>query len=303
MRTICAAAGLFFVWDRDPTLTELRVLDTWSDHCRHTTHFNTVIDEASFEDSLLQRAWQDYLDTRASLGRTKPICLMDLATVAVKALKKAGHLPNLDESEEINACTVKISVDVDGVSEPWLTAQVRRDHPTRRLNPSAAQPTVSAWCHPRAPVRAFLCCLQCRPASHRRSGPPEAGFRNHPRQAPQRKLVTTAAAGYSSYGNQIGLATGIVDELYHPGYAAKRMEIGAVIAAAPAENVIRKRPVPGDVVILLGGSTGRDGIGGATGSSAAHNAHSSRPAALRSRRQCRRRAGSARLFRNPVAST
>ena len=292
----------FRLEDRDPTLTELRVLDTyWSDHCRHTT-FNTVIDEASFEDSLLQRAWQDYLDTRASLGRTKPICLMDLATVAVKALKKTGHLPNLDESEEINACTVKISVDVDGVSEPWLLLFKNETH----NHPTEIEPFGGAATCIGGAIRDPLSGRSYVYGAMRLTGaadPLKPVSETIPGKLPQRKLVTTAAAGYSSYGNQIGLATGIVDELYHPGYAAKRMEIGAVIAAAPAENVIRERPVPGDVVILLGGSTGRDGIGGATGSSKAHNAHSVETCGAEVQK------GNApeerklqRLFRNPVAS-
>ncbi|MBQ4451978.1 MAG: phosphoribosylformylglycinamidine synthase [Clostridia bacterium] len=258
---------------REPTITEIRVLDTyWSDHCRHTT-FNTVIDEVRFEDALLQRAYDDYLKTREALGRTKPVCLMDLGTIAAKALRKAGKLDKLDESEEINACTVKINVTVDGVMEPWLLLfkNETHNHPTE-IEPfggaatcigGAIRDPLSGRSYVYGAMRVTGAADPLRPVSE-----------TIPGKLPQRKLVTTAAAGYSSYGNQIGLATGIVDELYHPGYAAKRMEIGAVIAAAPAENVRREVPAPGDVVILLGGSTGRDGIGGATGSSKAHNAHS-----------------------------
>ncbi len=258
---------------RDPTITEIRVLDTyWSDHCRHTT-FNTVIDRVSFEDTLLESAWKDYLDARASLGRTKPICLMDLATVAVKVLKRDGKLQKLDESEEINACTVKIEVEADGLKEPWLLLFKNETH----NHPTEIEPFGGAATCIGGAIRDPLSGRSYVYGAMRVTGaadPTVPVSETLPGKLPQRKLVTTAAAGYSSYGNQIGLATGIVDELYHPGYAAKRMEIGAVIAAAPAENVRRERPVPGDVVILLGGATGRDGIGGATGSSKAHNAQS-----------------------------
>ena len=258
---------------REPTITEIRVLDTyWSDHCRHTT-FNTVIDEVKFEDALLQKAYDDYLSTRASLGRTKPVCLMDLGTIAAKALKKAGKLQKLDESEEINACTVKIDVTVDGVTEPWLLLFKNETH----NHPTEIEPFGGAATCIGGAIRDPLSGRSYVYGAMRVTGaadPLTPVSETIPGKQPQRKLVTTAAAGYSSYGNQIGLATGIVDELYHPGYAAKHMEIGAVIAAAPAENVRREVPAPGDVVILLGGSTGRDGIGGATGSSKAHNAHS-----------------------------
>ncbi len=258
---------------RDPTITEIRMIDTyWSDHCRHTT-FLTVIDNVTFEDKLLQSAYEQYLAVRKELGRTKPICLMDLATVAVKYLKAHGKLDKLDESEEINACTVKINVDVDGVSEPWLLLfkNETHNHPTE-IEPfggaatcigGAIRDPLSGRSYVYGAMRVTGAADPLKPVSETIKG-----------KLPQRKLVTTAAAGYSSYGNQIGLATGIVDEIYHPGYAAKRMEIGAVIAATPAENVRREVPAPGDVVILLGGSTGRDGIGGATGSSKSHNAHS-----------------------------
>ena len=258
---------------REPTITEIRVLDTyWSDHCRHTT-FNTVIDEVRLEAPLLEKAYQDYLRTREALGRSKPVCLMDLGTIAAKALKKAGKLDKLDESEEINACTVKIDVTVDGRTEPWLLLfkNETHNHPTE-IEPfggaatcigGAIRDPLSGRSYVYAAMRVTGAADPLKPLSETMEG-----------KLPQKKIVTTAAAGYSSYGNQIGLATGIVDELYHPGYAAKRMEIGAVIAAAPAENVRREVPAPGDVVILLGGSTGRDGIGGATGSSKAHNAHS-----------------------------
>jgi len=259
--------------DRDPTITEIRMIDTyWSDHCRHTT-FTTTLDKVSFEDELIEKAYKEYLATREALGRTKPINLMDLATIAVRHLKKAGKLNKLDESEEINACTVKINVDVDGVSEPWLLLfkNETHNHPTE-IEPfggaatcigGAIRDPLSGRSYVYGAMRVTGAADPLKPVSETLEG-----------KLPQRKIVTTAAAGYSSYGNQIGLATGIVDEIYHPGYAAKRMEIGAVIAAAPAENVRRERPEDGDLIILLGGRTGRDGCGGATGSSKSHTVES-----------------------------
>ena len=260
--------------DRDPTITEIRMIDTyWSDHCRHTT-FGTILDHVTFEDALLQKTYEDYLATRNALGRSeKPICLMDLATIAVKHLKAAGKLPKLDESEEINACTVKMDVTVDGVTEPWLLLFKNETH----NHPTEIEPFGGAATCIGGAIRDPLSGRSYVYGAMRVTGaadPLTPVSETIPGKLPQRKIVTTAAAGYSSYGNQIGLATGIVDEIYHPGYAAKRMEIGAVIAAAPAENVRRERPDPGDVVILLGGNTGRDGIGGATGSSKAHTQQS-----------------------------
>ena len=259
---------------RDPTITEIRMIDTyWSDHCRHTT-FGTIIDDVTFADPLLQKSYKTYLATRNALGRqAKPICLMDLATIAVKHLRSVGKLNKLDESEEINACTVKMNVTVDGVEEPWLLLFKNETH----NHPTEIEPFGGAATCIGGAIRDPLSGRSYVYGAMRVTGaadPLKPVSETIPGKLPQRKIVTTAAAGYSSYGNQIGLATGIVDEIYHPGYAAKRMEIGAVIAAAPAENVRRERPVPGDVVILLGGNTGRDGIGGATGSSKAHNAHS-----------------------------
>ena len=258
---------------RDPTITEIRMLDTyWSDHCRHTT-FLTEIDGVRFEDPLLEKAYNDYLAVRKDLGRTKPVCLMDVATIAVRWLKANGKLPRLDESEEINACTVKIEVEADGKKEPWLLLfkNETHNHPTEIEPFGGAATCIGGAIRDPLSGRAYVYgAMRVTGAAD----PTVPVSETIPGKLPQRKLVTTAAAGYASYGNQIGLATGIVDEIYHPGYAAKRMEIGAVIAAAPEENVRRERPEPGDVVILLGGSTGRDGIGGATGSSKAHNAHS-----------------------------
>ena len=287
---------------RDPTITEIRMIDTyWSDHCRHTT-FLTEIDAVTFEDELLQAAYDEYVAVRKEIGRTKPICLMDLATIAVKYLRKNGKLDKLDESEEINACTVKINVDVDGVSEPWLLLfkNETHNHPTEIEPFGGAATCIGGAIRDPLSGRAYVYgAMRVTGAAD----PLKPVGETIPGKLPQRKIVTTAAAGYSSYGNQIGLATGIVDEIYHPGYAAKRMEIGAVIAAAPQENVRRERPVPGDVVILLGGSTGRDGIGGATGSSKAHNAHSVETCGAEVQK------GNApeerklqRLFRNPTAT-
>ena len=260
--------------DRDPTVTEIKMIDTyWSDHCRHTT-FNTIIDRIEFADGTHRAAYEEYLQTREKLGRTaKPVTLMDMGTIAAKALRASGELSKLDESEEINACTVKMKVTVDGEEQDWLLLfkNETHNHPTE-IEPfggaatcigGAIRDPLSGRSYVYAAMRVTGAADPLRPVEETLPG-----------KLPQRKLVTTAAAGYSSYGNQIGLATGMVDELYHDGYAAKRMEIGAVIAAAPAENVRRERPAPGDVVILLGGRTGRDGCGGATGSSKSHTLHS-----------------------------
>ncbi|MBR5756499.1 MAG: phosphoribosylformylglycinamidine synthase, partial [Firmicutes bacterium] len=258
---------------RNPTITEIKMIDTyWSDHCRHTT-FNTIIDKVTFGDPLLQKSYDRYIETRKELGRTKPICLMDIATLAVKHLRKNGMLDKLDESEEINACTVKIEIEAGGKKEPWLLLfkNETHNHPTEIEPFGGAATCIGGAIRDPLSGRSYVYgAMRVTGASDPRKPISET----LPGKLPQRKIVTGAAAGYSSYGNQIGLATGIVDEIYHPGYEAKRMEIGAVIAATPAENVRRERPVPGDIVIMLGGSTGRDGIGGATGSSKAHTAHS-----------------------------
>ena len=288
--------------DRDPTITEIRMIDTyWSDHCRHTT-FATIIDSVRFDDELLQNTYEEYMAVRQSLGRTKPVCLMDLATIAVKHLRQAGMLDKLDESEEINACTVRIEVEADGVKEPWLLLFKNETH----NHPTEIEPFGGAATCIGGAIRDPLSGRSYVYGAMRVTGaadPLKPVSETIPGKLPQRKIVTTAAAGYSSYGNQIGLATGIVDEIYHPGYAAKRMEIGAVIAAAPAENVRRERPDPGDMVILLGGSTGRDGCGGATGSSKSHTVESLETCGAEVQK------GNApeerklqRLFRNPEAS-
>ncbi|MBR5931547.1 MAG: phosphoribosylformylglycinamidine synthase [Lachnospiraceae bacterium] len=261
---------------RCPTITEIKVIDTyWSDHCRHTT-FNTIIEDVKFldpDDLDIQKAYEDYLAVRKEMNREKPVCLFDIGTLAAKYLRQKGLLEKLDESEEINACTVKIEVEADGVKEPWLLLFKNETH----NHPTEIEPFGGAATCIGGAIRDPLSGRSYVYAAMRLTGaadPRTPVADTIPGKLPQRKLVTGAAHGYSSYGNQIGLTTGIVDELYHPGYAAKHMEVGAVIAAAPAENVRRERPAPGDVVILLGGATGRDGIGGATGSSKAHDSHS-----------------------------
>ena len=258
---------------RDPTMTEIRMLDTyWSDHCRHTT-FLTEIDSVACDDPVLNAAYRDYIETRKALNRTKPVTLMDMATIAAKYLKAEGKLDKLDESEEINACTVKIKVTVDGKEEDWLLLfkNETHNHPTEIEPFGGAATCIGGAIRDPLSGRAYVyAAMRVTGAGDPRT-PVEDTL---PGKLPQRKIVTTAAAGYSSYGNQIGLATGIVDEIYDPGYVAKRMEIGAVIAAVKAENVRRETPEPGDKVILLGGRTGRDGCGGATGSSKSHTVKS-----------------------------
>ena len=258
---------------RCPTITEIKVIDTyWSDHCRHTT-FGTIIDDIEFEDDIVGKTYDEYMRVRDRLNRKKPVTLMDIATIGAKYLKEQGLLDKLDESDEINACTVRINVKRDETVEPWLLLFKNETH----NHPTEIEPFGGAATCIGGAIRDPLSGRSYVYAAMRITGasdPTVSIGETIPGKLPQRKLVSTAAAGYSSYGNQIGLATGIVDEIYHPGYAAKHMEIGAVLGAAPASNVRRERPVPGDAVLLLGGSTGRDGIGGATGSSKAHNVHS-----------------------------
>lgn len=255
---------------RDPTVTEIKMLDTyWSDHCRHTT-FHTALD-VEIEEGAVKEAFLKYLDLRRALygERERDITLMDAATIGAKSLKSEGYLKNLDESEEINACSIIVEADINGAPHEYLVMfkNETHNHPTE-IEPFGGASTclggairdplsgrtyvyqamrITGSADPRAPISATL-----------------------PGKLPQVKITQTAARGYSSYGNQIGVATGLVREVYHEGYMAKRMELGAVIAAAPRENVVRKAPAPGDLVILIGGKTGRDGCGGATGSSKAH---------------------------------
>ncbi len=258
---------------RDPTITEIRLIDTyWSDHCRHTT-FLTTIDSVRFEDDFIQKEYDNYIAMRREVNRTKPINLMDIATIATRVLDARGMLPELDKSDEINACTIKIDVDVDGETQKWLLLFKNETH----NHPTEIEPFGGAATCIGGAIRDPLSGRSYVYAAMRVTGAadPLASVEDTIKgKLPQRKLVTTAAAGYSSYGNQIGLATGSVDELYHPGYAAKRMEIGAVVGATPADHVVREVPAPGDVVILIGGRTGRDGCGGATGSSKSHNLQS-----------------------------
>jgi len=258
---------------RDPTVTELKLIDTyWSDHCRHTT-FMTRLENIKIEDDAVAQAFERYLALRDEVygaDTMRPITLMDIATIGAKALKKRGALPNIDISEEINACSIHIDVEVDGKTEDWLLMfkNETHNHPTE-IEPFGGAATCIGGCI-RDPLsgRAFVYqAMRVTGAADPRAAIEDtiAG------KLPQRRLTTTAARGYSAYGNQIGLATGLVQEFYHPSYAAKRMEIGAVVGAVKASNVRRETPEAGDVVILLGGRTGRDGIGGATGSSKTHN--------------------------------
>lgn len=260
---------------RDPTITEVRVVDTyWSDHCRHTT-FSTHLDEIQIDDPEVKAAYERYLAARVEVygeekAAARPQTLMDIATIGTKVLKKRGLLPELDESEEINACSIHVPAEVDGKIQDWLLMfkNETHNHPTE-IEPFGGAATCIGGCI-RDPLSGRVYVHQAMRFTG--AGDPRTPFdQTLEGKLPQRKLCQTAAAGYSSYGNQIGLATGHVAEVYHEGYIAKRLECGAVVGAAPAENVRRERPAPGDVVILLGGRTGRDGIGGATGSSKSHN--------------------------------
>ncbi len=261
---------------RDPTITEIRMIDTyWSDHCRHTT-FSTIIDNADISAPYIKDTYNEYLSARADLyaGRSdKPQTLMDLAVIGAKQLKKAGLLKDLDESEEINACSVKITVDVDGKDEEWLLMfkNETHNHPTEIEPFGGAATCLGGAIRDPLSGRSYVYQAMRVTGAANPLVPVEDTIEG---KLPQRKITVGAANGYSSYGNQIGLATGHVAEVYHPGYVAKRMEIGAVVGAAPASNVRRERPAPGDIVILLGGKTGRDGCGGATGSSKSHTLHS-----------------------------
>ncbi|MBQ7341149.1 MAG: phosphoribosylformylglycinamidine synthase [Oscillospiraceae bacterium] len=260
---------------RDPTITEIRVVDTyWSDHCRHTT-FSTHLDNIQIHDAAVAEAYKRYLAARVEVygeekAAKRPQTLMDIATIGAKTLKKRGLLPELDESEEINACSIHVTATVNGEDQDWLLMfkNETHNHPTE-IEPFGGAATCIGGCI-RDPLSGRAYVHQAMRVTG--AGDPRKSLKDTlAGKLPQRKLCQTAAAGYSSYGNQIGLATGHVAELYHEGYVAKRLECGAVVAAAPAYNVRRERPAPGDVIVLLGGRTGRDGIGGATGSSKSHN--------------------------------
>lgn len=260
---------------RDPTVTELKVIDTyWSDHCRHTT-FNTELTDIYFEDSeygrMVQDAFASYMEMRKRVygDRKKEICLMDMASLGTKFLKLEGKADDIDESEEINACSIKVKAEIDGKEEDWLLMfkNETHNHPTE-IEPFGGAATCLGGAI-RDPLSGRVYVYQAMRVTG--AGNPKASIETTLRgKLPQKKITREAAAGYSSYGNQIGLATGLVDEVYDSDYVAKRMEVGAVLGAAPADHVVRERPADGDVVILVGGRTGRDGCGGATGSSKEH---------------------------------
>ncbi len=266
--------------NRDPSLTELKVIDTyWSDHCRHTT-FATQLDEIKIDEGkyskAIEKALEEYFEIRKEVygdRKDKIVCLMDMACIGTKVLKKRGYVDDLDESEEINACSINVDVEIDGKKEPWLVQfkNETHNHPTE-IEPFGGAATCLGGAI-RDPLSGRAYVYQAMRVTG--AGDPTTAFEDTlDAKLPQSKITTGAAQGYSSYGNQIGLATGQVVELYDEGYVAKRMEIGAVIGASPKENVIREVPQEGDAIILLGGRTGRDGCGGATGSSKAHDSHS-----------------------------
>ncbi len=259
---------------RNPTITEIRMIDTyWSDHCRHTT-FLTNVENVDIKTPYIKDTYDMYLNVREELGRTdKPVTLMDIGTLAAKKLKADGLLPDLDESEEINACSVKIKVDIDGQFEDWILMfkNETHNHPTEIEPFGGAATCLGGAIRDPLSGRSYVYQAMRVTGAANPLVPVEDTING---KLPQRKITVGAANGYSSYGNQIGLATGHVAEVYHPGYVAKRMEIGAVLGAAPASNIRREAPVPGDIVVLLGGKTGRDGCGGATGSSKSHTLES-----------------------------
>ncbi len=266
--------------DRDPSVTEIRVLDTyWSDHCRHTT-FLTELKNVSFEDGFyrapIEQSYKDYQEVRGEIFKDRPdkyVSLMDIALMAMRKLKADGKLDDMEESDEINACSIVVPVEIDGKEEEWLVffKNETHNHPTE-IEPFGGAATCLGGAI-RDPLSGRGYVYQAMRVTGA-ADPTVSMKETLPGKLPQRKIVTGAAHGYSSYGNQIGLATGLVNEVYHPNYVAKRMEIGAVMGAAPRKNVIRENSDPGDRIILLGGRTGRDGIGGATGSSKAHTTQS-----------------------------
>ncbi len=258
---------------RNPTITEVRVIDTyWSDHCRHLT-FGTHLDSVEIDNPEVKEAYDNYLKIRDEVygkDSDRPITLMDLATIGAKVLKKRGQLPNLDESEEINACSFNVKANVNGEDQDWVVMfkNETHNHPTE-IEPFGGAATCIGGCI-RDPLSGRAYVYQAMRVTG--GADPRVSFNETIEgKLPQRQIAQTAAQGYSSYGNQIGLATGHVAELYHPGYAAKHLECGAVVGAAPKSNIVREVPEPGDIIILLGGRTGRDGIGGATGSSKRHD--------------------------------
>lgn len=293
---------------RDPTITEIKMLDTyWSDHCRHTT-FLTKIDDVTFDEGTepIQRAWQTYLATRENLGRSeKPITLMDIALIGMRELKASGELDNLEVSEEVNAACIVVDVPISNLESPisstteeWLVMfkNETHNHPTE-IEPFGGAATCLGGCI-RDPLSGRSYVYQAMRVTG--AGDPLTPFTaTLPGKLPQKKICQVAAHGYSSYGNQIGLATGQVAEIYHPGYVAKRLEIGAVVAAAPRANVFRGTPAPGDVILLIGGRTGRDGVGGATGSSKEHTDTALENSAEVQKGDAPTERKIQRLFRNP----
>jgi phosphoribosylformylglycinamidine (FGAM) synthase-like enzyme/phosphoribosylformylglycinamidine (FGAM) synthase-like amidotransferase family enzyme len=294
--------------NREPSITEIRVLDTyWSDHCRHTT-FLTEITDVVFDDenSPVYRAWQTYLATRKKLGRdSKPVTLMDIALTGMRELRASGELDNLEESDEVNAAsivvpvTIKHSATAEPTTEEWLVMfkNETHNHPTE-IEPFGGAATCLGGCI-RDPLSGRSYVYQAMRVTG--AGNPLTPFSETlPGKLPQRKICRTAAHGYSSYGNQIGLATGEVAEVYHPGYVAKRLEIGAVVAAAPRSQVFRGKPATGDAILLIGGRTGRDGVGGATGSSKEHTDTALENSAEVQKGDAPTERKIQRLFRNPV---
>ncbi|MDD3260886.1 MAG: phosphoribosylformylglycinamidine synthase, partial [Oscillospiraceae bacterium] len=265
---------------RDPSVTELRVIDTyWSDHCRHTT-FSTRLKDIQVAQSavsgVIEQSLQAYYDVRNEVygkDSKRAVSLMDMAVIGMKVLKKRGLIPNLDQSEEINACSIEVPVTIDGKTEPWLVQfkNETHNHPTEIEPFGGAATCLGGAIRDPLSGRAYVYQAMRVTGSGDPRVPVEKTLKG---KLPTRKITTGAAHGYSSYGNQVGLATGQVQELYDPGYVAKRLEIGAVIGASPKANVVREEPLPGDIIVLLGGATGRDGIGGATGSSKAHTEES-----------------------------
>ncbi len=291
---------------RDPTETELRVIDTyWSDHCRHTTFLTELVPQG-IEYQPAQASFDEYLSARRELygdkAASRPVTLMDVATCAAKILKKRGILQNLDESEEVNACSVRITADVNGSPEPWLLMfkNETHNHPTE-IEPFGGAATCLGGAI-RDPLSGRAYVYQAMRVSGA-ADPRTPIEKTLPNKLPQRTICRKAAAGYSSYGNQIGLTTGLVSELYHPGYAAKRMEAGAIVAAAPESYVRRVKPAHGDVIVLLGGATGRDGCGGATGSSKSHSSESLTACGAEVQKgNAPEERKMQRLFRNPEAT-
>ncbi|MEO8616636.1 MAG: AIR synthase-related protein, partial [Luteolibacter sp.] len=296
---------------RDPSITEIKMLDTyWSDHCRHTT-FLTSIEEATFDEGteVVQRAWQTYLATREKLGRSeKPITLMDIALIGMRELRASGELDNLEVSEEVNAASIVVPVEIAKLStlnsqlststEEWLVMfkNETHNHPTE-IEPFGGAATCLGGCI-RDPLSGRSYVYQAMRVTG--AGNPLTPFSETlPGKLPQKKICQVAARGYSSYGNQIGLATGQVAEVYHPGYVAKRLEIGAVVSAVPRSHVFRGTPAPGDVILLIGGRTGRDGVGGATGSSKEHTDTALENSAEVQKGDAPTERKIQRLFRNP----